>query len=98
MISRTIWFRSFSKDKIFLFLAAAAVITAAVALSERRPSLEHDPTPFGLGSLFAFINFLFAFLALKREPLLAYMFLTATIVLNGSLFFFFRYLTLIQVS
>jgi hypothetical protein len=44
------------------------------------------------------VNILFAFLALKREPLLAYMFLTATIILCGTLFFFFHYLIVVQAG
>lgn len=96
MITRNIWVRSLTKDRIFVLLATITVLTLVLALLQRRPSLEHSPTTFGLALLFIIINLIFALLSLKREPLLSYMFLTATIILNGTLFFFWRYLLLIQ--
>lgn len=96
MISRNIWVRSFTRDKIFMLLISVTALTFIAAIAQRRPSLEHSATPFGLGLVFIIINILFALLALKREPLLAYMFLTAAILLNGTLFFFWHYLSLIQ--
>lgn len=96
MISRNIWVRSLTKDKIFLLLLTLTAVTFVMALAERRPSFEHSATTFGLGIFFAVINVLFAILALKREPLLVYMFLTATIILNGTLFFYYNYLISIQ--
>ncbi len=98
MITRNIWVRSLTKDRIFILLASLTVITFLMAITQRRSSLEHTPTAFGLGILFIVINVLFALLSLKREPLLAYMFLTATIILNGTLFFYWRYLLLIQIT
>lgn len=98
MIPRILLWRSFTKDKIFQVLFVLSLLSFVMALIVRRPSLEHSSIGFSLGLFFFFINMLFAFLTLRREPLLSYMFLTATVLLNGTLFFFFRYLHLIQVG
>ena len=98
MIPRVLFLRSFTHDKIFQVLFILSVLTFILAMAFRRPALEHTSIVFSLGLFFFLINMLFAFLTLRREPLLSYMFLTATILLNGTLFFFFRYLIMIQVG
>ncbi len=90
--------RSLTKDRIFLSLAGASLITFIVMMLTRRPSLETTAVPFDLVLLFFVINVFFAILSLRREPLLSYMLLTATILNHASLLFFFRYLFTIQTG
>lgn len=91
-----VFFRPFIKDRIFVALFLLSMITFLMALTERHPSFERTAEPFQLGLLFFVLNVVFAFLSLRREPLLAYMFLTATVLMNGTLFSYFRYLVMIQ--
>lgn len=98
MITRNIWVRSLTNDRIFVVLGSLSIVTFIIAIFQRRASLEHTPISFGLGVLFIVINVLFALISIKREPLLSYMFLTATIIINGTLFFFWRYLLIIQTT
>lgn len=98
MLPRSLAWRMYTKDRIFVFLLMLCALSLILALLERRPSLERTPIPFDMGIFFTLVNIAFAFLTLKREPLLSYMFLTTTILINGSLYFFFRYLLLIQGS
>src|SRR5688500_5028699 len=98
MISRMLYWRSLQKDRIFTVLLTFMVCSFVLAYIEREPDIERTPIPFELGLLFFVINLIFAFLTIRREPLLAYLFLTAGILLNGTLFFFFKYLLLIQTS
>ncbi len=98
MLHYLILWRTFFKDRIFVLLFSLTVVTLVSALMQRQPSLERTPVPLSLDLFFSVVNIIFALLSLRREPLLAYMFLTATILLNGSLFFFFYYLASIQAS
>jgi hypothetical protein len=98
MISQAMLWRSFTKDRIFLTLAAITIVTFVLVLLLRRPSLETSAVPFDLALLFFVINCFFAVLSVRREPLLAYMLLTSTILSNATLLFFFRYLLMIQTS
>lgn len=98
MISRSLYWRSFVKDRIFVFLFTLTMLSLCIALLERQPSFERTPIPFNLGLSFALVNIAFAIISLRREPLLSYMFLTLTILLNGTLYFFFRYLITIQMG
>lgn len=95
MFPSSFW-RTYTKDRIFVVLFFAAVASFAAALSIRQPLIERSAIPFQLTALFFGVNFLFALISLRREPLLSYMFLTASILLSGTLYFFYRYLTLIQ--
>jgi hypothetical protein len=90
--------RHFTKDKIFVVLFISALFAFASAMLNRHSSIERTPIPFNLGLTFSLVNMLFAVLTLRREPLLAYMFLTAAILLNGTLYFYFRYLFSIQAG
>jgi hypothetical protein len=94
---RQLW-RTYKKDKIFLWLMTVSIITFISMLLQRHSSIERTPMPFNLGLLFFAVNMLFANLTLRREPLLAYMFLTAVILLNCISFFFFRYLMSVQTG
>lgn len=96
MISRNVYWRSILRDRIFISLLTMVLLTIVAALTKRRPSLETSPMPFQLALLFFFVNVTFAFLTIRREPLLAYMFLTATVLGNGTLYFFYRYLIAVQ--
>jgi hypothetical protein len=84
--------RIYFKDRVFLFLGALSLVLFFVSLLIREASIERTPLPFNLVLLFFIVNTCFAIIALPREPLLAYMFLTASILMNGTLYFFFRYL------
>ncbi len=92
LISRSLVLRGYLKDRIFVLLFSITVVTYLTAVLNRQPSIEASNVPFDLTSLFSGVNVLFAVLSLRREPLLAYMFLTATILIAGTLIFFFRYL------
>lgn len=98
MISRVLYWRSLwrslTRDKIFLALVAIAGLTFVAALTKRDPATERTAVPFDLALTFLVVNLLFAALTLRREPLLAYLFLAMTVILNLTLFFFFRYLEL----
>jgi hypothetical protein len=98
MVNPVLYWRSIIKDRLFLFLFGLSVLTFVITLVERRPSIERSAIPFNLTLIFFVINMLFAVITLRRESLLSYMFLTAIILLNGTLFFFFRYLLLMQAS
>ncbi len=96
MISRSLFWRYYLKDRIFVVLALVAIMAFVLALVERRPSIEHTSAPFNLGLFFFIVNDLLALITFRREPLLSYMFLTAAILVAGTLYFFFHYLLLIQ--
>ncbi|HEY1074640.1 MAG TPA: hypothetical protein VGE59_02975 [Patescibacteria group bacterium] len=96
MVSNTFLWRWVFKDRIFVALLLLSTVTFLMAIAERHPSFERTSEPFHLGLLFFILNTVFAVLALRREPLLSYMFLTASVLMNGTLFFFFRYLIIIQ--
>lgn len=91
-------FRSIIRDRIFLYLLILTIVTFAIALWNRVAGIEQSPLPFTLVILFFSVNTLFALITLRRDTLLAYMFLTATLLLNGTLFFYYRYLQLIQAG
>ncbi len=98
MISRAVFWRSILRDRIFVLLVTLTLLTFIMALLQREPSIEIDAVPFQLAVLFFIVNVAFSFLTIRREPLLAYMFLTATILSNSTLFAFFRYLLSIQMG
>lgn len=97
MHPKTYW-RIVSRDKIFVFLFGLNTIAILLAVLTRRPSIETTSLPFQLGLSFFCIDVVFALVSIRREPLLAYMFLTVTLLLSGTLYFFFRYLISIQLS
>ncbi len=96
MISRSLYWRSFSRDRIFLSLAILSVATLVLAMARHNPTLERSTIPLQLALTFWVVNVLFAVVTLRREPLLSYMFLTMAILLNSTLFFFFNYLLSLQ--
>lgn len=98
MISQILYWRNISKDRIFLSLLIVAVISLIFSLVQRQPDLERSVIPFQLTFTFFLTNLLFAFLTIRREPLLSYMFLTATILVNGTFYAFVKYLLLIQTA
>ncbi len=97
MIPLTLFWRRYFKDRIFLVLAGLAIASFLLALLERRPSIEHTRVPLNLAIFFFAVNGTLSLLTFRREPLLSYMFLTTAILISGTLYFFFRYLLLIQV-
>lgn len=98
MISRILYWRMLAKDRIFLLLAGLALASFIAIWFARHPALERTTEPLNLGVTFFLVNCLFALVSARREPLLSYMFLTAAILLNGTLFFYFRYLLSIQTG
>ena len=96
MIQLTLLVRTIIRDKVFVYLFVTVLATFLIATFHRTSGLEQSSLPFTLNILFFVVNTLFALITLRRDTLLSYMFLTATIVLNGTLFFFYRYLELIQ--
>ncbi len=91
-IAQLLYWRSITKDRIFLVLLVVSLLSFVATLFERNPIVEQTPLPLELGMSFFVVNLLFSLISLRREPLLSYMFLTASIILNGTLFFYFKYL------
>lgn len=98
MIHIILLWRTILRDRVFLYLLVAAVLSFLTSIWHRTAGLEQSSLSFTLVILFLVVNGLFALITLRREPLLAYMFLTTTLILNGTLFFYYRYLQLIQVG
>lgn len=92
-----IW-RTISRDRIFFYLLILVILSLTIAIINRTAGLEQSSLALTLVLLFFSVNGLFAFLTLRREPLLAYMFLTATFILDCTLFFYYRYLQLFQIG
>jgi hypothetical protein len=97
-LAQTFHWSTIIRDKIFRTLFIVSITTFGLSLLERRPSFEHSAVPFWLGLSFSVVNIVFAMGSVRREPLLSYTFLTASILLHATLFFFFQYLQLIQFS
>ncbi len=96
MIPRLFYWRAFTRDRIFLVLFVAAIMSFIIALVKHDPKFEHSTVALQLGITFFIINLLFSAVCLRREPLLSYMFLTATLLANGTMYFFFNYLASLQ--
>lgn len=98
MISHSLLLRSYTRDRLFLVLLGLSFFSGLIALVSRHAEYERSALPFELGIIFFLVNTSFAIVSLRREPLLAYMLLTASILINGTLLFYFRYLNLIQAG
>lgn len=76
------------QDWLFLSLFITFAVILCLTLLLHHPVSGSSPMPLTLVLLFSFSNIVFAFFAFPRDALLAYLFLSAAVVLVCILFFF----------
>jgi len=80
----------YSHDWWFVGLFTAVIIVGGVSLVARHHNPDTTSMPLLLVALFSLSNTIFAFFALPRDALLAYMFLATSLILMIILFFFYQ--------